>query len=210
MGHKFDPRHVARLDDPARLDSQHPDAVLGLLELTGDETVVDYGAGAGSTHLPLAAALPRGRVVAVDMSPELLDILESELAARAGGPGADRGNTADNVPLPDGAADAIVAVNVWHEIYDETEALDEMRRLPPRRRAARDRRLGARRAPRGPAGRHVLTLEQALACGRRHGSGRVWRVRAPGPPLPYHYAIASPAPWQPPRDDDAGRRPRLV
>ena len=33
------------------------------------------------------------------------------------------------MPLPDGAPDAIVAVNVWHEIYDEQAALDELRRL---------------------------------------------------------------------------------
>ncbi len=79
MGHKFDPRNVARLDDPARLDYEPPARVLGLLELSGDETVVDYGAGVGYTTLPLAAALPRGRVVAVDAHAELLDELRRRL-----------------------------------------------------------------------------------------------------------------------------------
>jgi 2-polyprenyl-3-methyl-5-hydroxy-6-metoxy-1,4-benzoquinol methylase len=59
MGHKFDPKNVARLDDPARLDYQPVRNVLGLLELTGSETVVDYGAGVGYLTLPLAGGGPR-------------------------------------------------------------------------------------------------------------------------------------------------------
>ena len=138
MGHKFDPRHAARLTDPARLEFQDPAEVIGLLELRGDETVVDYGAGVGFVTLPLAAALPRGRVIAVDMSAELLATLSERLAARDVGhdPGlagrVDLVHTTDNhVPLPDGGADAIVTVNLWHEIYDEQPALDELRRCSP-------------------------------------------------------------------------------
>ena len=170
MGHKFDPKNVARLDDPARLGYQPVRDVLGLLELTGDETVVDYGAGVGYLTLPLAAALPRGRVVAVDRSDELLDELRRRLAASAvdGAAGeAERVElvlTTDNrVPLPDGAADAIVALNIWHEIYDEQPALDELRRLLAPGGALAIVDWAPVERPVGPPAEHVLTLEHALA-----------------------------------------------
>ncbi len=211
MGHKFDPKNVARLDDPARLDYQPVRDVLGLLELTGDETVVDYGAGVGYLTLPLAAALPRGRVVAVDMSAELLAELGERLrgqatgdATRASGDATRASDgaavvaervelvhTADNrVPLPDGSADAIVAVNLWHEIYDEPAALDELRRLltPGGRLAIVDWATVER--PVGPAAANVLSLDQALAV--TDGMAlTATAVHPAGSLFPYHYAIVA-------------------
>jgi len=77
MGHRFDPAKLARLEDPDRLGWQHPDVVVDLLGLTGVETVVDYGAGTGVYTQPIAAALPRGRVIAVDVSRVSLMVLKS-------------------------------------------------------------------------------------------------------------------------------------
>jgi ubiquinone/menaquinone biosynthesis C-methylase UbiE len=44
-----------------------------LLELDGDESVLDVAAGTGATALPLARHLPNGRVTAVDFSAAMLD-----------------------------------------------------------------------------------------------------------------------------------------
>jgi SAM-dependent methyltransferase len=197
MGHKFDPKNVARLDDPARLDYQPVRDVLGLLELTGSETVVDYGAGVGYLTLPLAAALPRGRVVAVDMSAELLAELGERLRGRTtdGAAAADERvelvHTADNrVPLPDGSADAIVAVNLWHEIFDGPAALDELRRLlaPGGRLAIVDWATVER--PVGPAVAHVLSLDEALEVTAGMGLAAT-AVHPAGSLFPYHYAIVA-------------------
>jgi SAM-dependent methyltransferase len=204
MGHKFDPKNVARLDDPARLDYQPVRDVLGLLELTGSETVVDYGAGVGYLTLPLAAALPRGRVVAVDMSAELLAELGERLHGQAsqvavrttdGAAAADERvelvHTTDNrVPLPDGSADAIVAVNLWHEIYDEPAALDELRRLlaPGGCLAIVDWATVER--PVGPAVAHVLSLDEALEVTAGMGLAAT-AVHPAGSLFPYHYAIVA-------------------
>ena len=196
MGHKFDPQHAARLTDPARLEFQDPAAVLGLLELRGDETVVDYGAGVGFVTLPLAAALPRGRVIAVDMSAELLDTLRERLAGAEGrdldlADRVDLVHTTDNrVPLPDGSADAIVAVNLWHEIYDEQPALDELRRLlaPDGALAIVDWAQVER--PMGPPAAVVLSLDQALAV--TDAMGLAADVVYPaGTLFAYHYAVVA-------------------
>jgi SAM-dependent methyltransferase len=197
MGHKFDPRNVARLDHPDRLGYEPPGDVLGLLALAGDETVVDYGAGVGYATLPLAAALPRGRVVAVDRSAELLDELRRRLAASAANGGVGGAGpvelflTTDNrVPLPDGAADAIVALNLWHEIYDEQPALDELRRLlaPGGTLAIVDWAPVER--PVGPPGEHVLTLDQALAVTDAMDLVAD-AVHPAGTLFAYHYAIVA-------------------
>lgn len=84
MGHKFDPKNVARLDDPARLGYQPVRDVLGLLELNGDETVVDYGAGTGIYTVAVAAALPRGRVIAVEALLRLAELLRARITPELG------------------------------------------------------------------------------------------------------------------------------
>ena len=60
MAEKFDPGHADRLENPQRLVELPPENVVALLDLRGDETVVDYGAGTGMYTVPIAAALPRG------------------------------------------------------------------------------------------------------------------------------------------------------
>jgi len=210
VGHKFDPKNAARLDDPARLDYQHPETVLGLLQPCAGETIVDYGAGVGFMTLPLAAALPRGRVVAVDVSAELLDVLRARVEAwrsgpPAGGPthmpesaatrdAAERVeivHTTDNcVPLPDGAADAVLTVNLWHEIYDERPALDEIARLlaPQGRLVIVDWAKVER--PVGPPAEYVLTVDETLVVVESLGLS-VAIVHQPGALFPYHYAIVA-------------------
>ncbi len=196
MSHPFDPRHAARLDDPERAAYQPVEAVLGLLALNGAENVVDYGAGLGYATLPLAAVLTHGRVVAVDRSAELLDELCRRLEARraAGETLApvELVHTTDNrVPLPDGGADAIVAVNIWHEIYDDQAALDELRRLlaPRGTLAIVDWESGAEQ---GLGPRPAITLSLAQALDVIAAMGLVADSARPvGTLFPYHYAIVA-------------------
>ena len=196
MSHPFDPRHAARLDDPAREGYLPVDALLGLLDLSGAGTVVDYGVGYGYAALPLAAALTHGRVVAVDRIPEMLDEVGRRLAARrAAGevlaPVELVHTTDDRVPLADGAADAIVGVNVWHEIYDSPAALDELRRLlaPQGALVIVDWEADVER-PTGPAPAHTLTLAQALEVVETMGL-TAELARPAGTTFPYHYAVVA-------------------
>ena len=55
-------------------------AVLDRLELRGDETVLDAGCGSGRVTRLLLERLPRGRVIAVDASPEMVARAREELA----------------------------------------------------------------------------------------------------------------------------------
>jgi len=123
---KFDPSRAHLLDSADR-DRYLPTATLvELLALAGDELVVDYGAGTGRVTVAAAAALPDGRVLAVDESEEMLAHLRQRLSDI---PNAEPLLIAgDQVPLGAGAADRILAINLLHEVRGEG-ALTEMRRL---------------------------------------------------------------------------------
>lgn len=56
--------------------------VLSRLELKGDETVVDAGCGTGRLTSELLERLPAGRVIAIDLSANMLDVARRELAPR--------------------------------------------------------------------------------------------------------------------------------
>src|SRR5580698_6529468 len=82
--------HQARLVQPREWDAASYDALplpherwgqrlLATLPLTGDETVLDVGAGTGRDTAALLDRLPRGRVVAVDGSTAMLDRLRGRL-----------------------------------------------------------------------------------------------------------------------------------
>lgn len=58
-------------------------AVLDRLELQGDEAVLDAGCGSGRVTRLLLERLPRGRVIAVDASPEMVARAREELATGA-------------------------------------------------------------------------------------------------------------------------------
>lgn len=94
-------------------------AVLDRLELDGDEAVLDAGCGSGRVTELLAARLPRGRVVALDASPSMIDQARDRLAPfghRIAYVVADLGE-----PLPLGRlapVDAILSTATFHWVAD--------------------------------------------------------------------------------------------
>ena len=65
-------KYIAFLERPERAKWQKPDAIVAALGLSGNETVVDVGAGSGYFSFRLARVLPRGTVVATDIQPEMV------------------------------------------------------------------------------------------------------------------------------------------
>ena len=91
--------------------------VLDRLPLDGDERVLDAGCGSGRVTEQLLERLPRGRVVALDGSPSMIDAARQRLA-----PFGDRVEylVADlGQPLPiEGAVDAILSTATFHWVPD--------------------------------------------------------------------------------------------
>jgi len=65
-------KYIAFLERADRAAWQRPDAVVAALGLAGTETVVDLGAGSGYFTFAIARALPQGKVIAVDVEPEMI------------------------------------------------------------------------------------------------------------------------------------------
>ena len=129
MADAFDPQHAGRLEDPARLAALPQAAVVSLLRLAGDETVVDYGAGTGIYTIAVAAAVPDGRVIAVEALPSLAETLRARLTPELTQRLEVVETDANSVPAPDGVADRVVMVDVLHHLYDQPGALAEVTRL---------------------------------------------------------------------------------
>ncbi len=190
MADAFQPEHAGRLEDPARLAALPPSAVVELLRLRGDETVVDYGAGTGVYTVVVAEAVPDGRVVAVDALPRLAEMLRAkltpDLAARL-----EVVETDDNtVPVPDGTADRVVMVDVLHHLYDQPGALAEVTRLlrPGGLFVVVD--WGDKERPIGPPLGHVLPLAGARDVIAGMGLKEV-EAHEPGTLLPHHLALVA-------------------
>lgn len=90
--------------------------ILGLLELRGDEVVLEAGCGTGRDTARLLDKLPRGRVIALDGSRRMLELLRDRLA--------DRMDRVDLVhadlaaPLTVGPVDLVFSVAAFHWIAD--------------------------------------------------------------------------------------------
>jgi SAM-dependent methyltransferase len=65
-------KYIEFLERPDRARWQRPDEVVAALHLAGTETVSDVGAGSGYFTFRFARALPRGKVIAIDVDPEMV------------------------------------------------------------------------------------------------------------------------------------------
>jgi ubiquinone/menaquinone biosynthesis C-methylase UbiE len=105
------------------------------LGLRGDEVVADIGAGPGYFTVPLARALPRGRVVATDINATYLEVLRGR-AQRAGLDNVTVLVTPRDEPgLGPRSVDLALLVQVDHYLPDRARALRSLREsLRPRGR----------------------------------------------------------------------------
>lgn len=102
-------------DDPARDAWQKPQEVIRALALAPDAAVADIGAGTGYFAARLARAVPRGRVLAVDIEADMVRYLAERakreglhnLVAVQGAP--------DDARLP-GKVDLVLLVDTYHHI----------------------------------------------------------------------------------------------
>ncbi len=93
------------------------EAVLARLGLEGDETVIDLGCGTGRLTERVLERLPRGRLIAVDFSPAMLEVARANLRPRF--PGRVAFVRADAASLPfQTAADVVFSTATFHWILD--------------------------------------------------------------------------------------------
>jgi ubiquinone/menaquinone biosynthesis C-methylase UbiE len=112
---------VAVLEAPERRREQDPEGLWERIGLRPGDVVVDVGAGSGYFAIPAARRVgPQGRVYAVDLSVELVELVR-ERARSAGLVQLEaRASSLEHIPLPDGLADLVLLANVLHDIPPST------------------------------------------------------------------------------------------
>jgi SAM-dependent methyltransferase len=123
MGHPG----IGWLERTEREKEEAPSKAIALLELAPEAVVADVGAGSGYYAFRIAPRLPRGKVVAVDIQPEMLAFLRAESARRGVTNVEPHLGAVDDVKLPAGSLDAALMVDAYHEFDHPAEMLASLR-----------------------------------------------------------------------------------
>jgi predicted methyltransferase len=112
------------LERPERTHEERPDLVLAALELKPGMKVADIGAGSGYYSSRMAERVGAGGIVyAVDVQPEMIELLKKNMAERGAlNVKAVLGTTMDP-KLPASALDLAIMVDVYHELEYPYEML---------------------------------------------------------------------------------------
>jgi SAM-dependent methyltransferase len=114
------------LERTDRAQEERPDLLVKELHLLRGMTVADIGAGSGYLSRRIAPLVAPGKVFAVDVQPQMVDLIKS-LAAQPG-----MGNivpilgASDDVKLPTESVDVAVLVDVYHELSFPREVLQSI------------------------------------------------------------------------------------
>jgi len=169
-------KYIAFLERTDRAKWQRPDEVVAAVGLAGDETVVDVGAGSGYFSFRFAHAVPRGKVVAIDIQPEMVRHIHHKvmtlkipnLEAVLGKP--------EDPAIPDGA-NVVFLCDVLHHVPDPSVWLGKL---------AGEMKSGARlvliefkegKLPQGPP--EKLKLPRAKLLSLTRGAGLVLAADKP-------------------------------
>jgi ubiquinone/menaquinone biosynthesis C-methylase UbiE len=154
-------KYIAFLDRPDRAAWQKPDDVVAALGLQGDETIFDLGAGSGYFSFKLARAVPRGKVVAADLEPEMIRHIHHKAMVEGVTNLTPVIIKADDPQVP-GDADYVFVCDVLHHVQDRAgwlkKAVSEMK--PGARFVLIEFKEG--KLPEGPPESVKLTRKQLL------------------------------------------------
>lgn len=120
--------HADWLTRPEREEEEHPDRLVAALRIRRGSTVIDFGAGVGYFTWRLARQVgPEGRVLAVDIQPEMLDMLSANIERRGIRNVETILSTNEDAGLPANAAELVLLVDVYHELAYPARTMGEIR-----------------------------------------------------------------------------------
>ena len=134
MGH----RGAAWLERPSRIQEEKPHVLMANLDIEPTDVIADIGAGTGYLTVRLAPQVPQGKVLAVDVQPEMLDLLGDRLSAPINQridqstPNDGLENvelilaSEDDPHLPAEAIDMAIMLDVYHELEYPYEVMQKV------------------------------------------------------------------------------------
>lgn len=119
---------AAWLERPQRDREEKTSRLVKNLPLQPDDTVADIGAGTGYFSFRMAERVPQGKVVAVDIQQQMLDMIESRKAQGMPQNVEPVLGTERDPRLPPGSIDLILLVDAYHEFSWPREMGEAMAR----------------------------------------------------------------------------------
>lgn len=119
MGHT----EAMRLERSTRDLEEKPTAVINSLQLKSTDIVADIGAGTGYFSFRMAPLVPKGRILAVDIQPEMIDILNFFKKDRNINNVKPVLGTETNPNLPANTIDLALMVDAYHEFNHPQEMM---------------------------------------------------------------------------------------
>ncbi len=114
------------LERPERAWEERPDIVLQAMELNPTDVVADIGAGTGYFTFRLAERVPKGKVYAVDIQPEMLNFIKERMQEKRVPNIIPTLGTEQNPNLPENSLDKVLLVDAYHEFeypYEMMQAI---------------------------------------------------------------------------------------
>ena len=117
--HRFEhaEQWAKEFDDPSRDSWQKPELVVAAMQIAPGMTVADIGAGTGYFEPHLSRAVgPNGRVLALDVEPDMVRYLIARAAREQLANVEARQVAPDDPGLPAASVDRVLIVDTWHHI----------------------------------------------------------------------------------------------
>jgi ubiquinone/menaquinone biosynthesis C-methylase UbiE len=127
-GRIFPPQDLGVLEGPDREAWQKPDQVMDALSIADGSVVADLGAGGGWFTVRIARRVgPHGLVFAEDIQKEMIESIERRVQREGLSNVRTVLGTPDDPKLPSAAVDAVLIVDVYHEVEQRAALLRNVR-----------------------------------------------------------------------------------
>jgi ubiquinone/menaquinone biosynthesis C-methylase UbiE len=111
------------LERPSREVTEQPDRVIKSLNLKSTDVVADIGAGTGYFSFRISPVVSQGKVLAVDVQPEMIKVLNGLKKDRKISNVQPIQGTITNPNLPTAVVDLVLMVDTYHEFSHPREMM---------------------------------------------------------------------------------------
>jgi ubiquinone/menaquinone biosynthesis C-methylase UbiE len=114
------------LERPERVQEERTDLLVSALGLQPDNVVADIGAGTGYFSFPISQVIAKGKVLAVDIQPEMIALLNQQKQRRKVTNVQPVLGNIDDPKLPAGGVDLVLMVDAYHEFSHPREMMEKI------------------------------------------------------------------------------------
>lgn len=116
------------LERPKREQEERTDLLVKNMKLKPTDVVADVGAGSGYFTFRMAELVPKGKVHAVDISPQMLGIVRAKMRNLKATNVLPVQSTIKDTKLPPGSIDCVLIVDAYHEFSHPREMAESISR----------------------------------------------------------------------------------